>query len=334
MTPREIVLRALEFDAPARVPRDLWSLAWASARYPNELAALRRDFPNDIATAPGFRTEPLPATGDMHGGGTYVDDWGCTFTGIEPGYIGEVKEPLVAAWSDLAKVRPPVERLSIDVDRINAWCAEQNTFTKADCCARPFEQIQFMRTSEQVYLDLATRPAEFFDLLRVLHEFYLKELEAWARTDVDAIMFMDDWGAQKSLLISPAQWREVFRPMYADYIDLAHAHGKKAFMHSDGHILAIIPDLIELGLDALNSQIFCMGVEHLAPFAGRITFWGEIDRQHLLPYATPEQIADAVRTVRDTLWRDGGCIAQCEFGPGARPENVRAVFQTWAGIVG
>jgi hypothetical protein len=84
-----------------------------------------------------------------------------------------------------------------------------------------------------------------------------------------------------------------------------------------------------MGIDAVNSQIFCMGVDHLATFAGRITFWGEIDRQHLLAHATPDDVANAVRTVHAALWRDGGCIAQCEFGAGARPENVRRVFSTW-----
>ena len=72
-------------------------------------------------------------------------------------------------------------------------------------------------------------------------------------------------------------------PLYRDYIEIAHGRARKIFMHSDGHTLAIYPDLLELGLDAINSQPFCMGVEHLAPYAGRITFWGEIDRQHLLP---------------------------------------------------
>ncbi len=100
-------------------------------------------------------------------------------------------------------------------------------------------------------------------------------------------------------------------------------------MHSDGYILDILPDLADMGLDAVNSQIFCMGVENLRPLAGKITFWGEIDRQHLLVEGTPEEIYQAVEQVRETLWRDGGCIAQCEFGPGANPENVYAVFRSW-----
>ena len=101
-------------------------------------------------------------------------------------------------------------------------------------------------------------------------------------------------------------------------------------MHSDGNTLQIIPHLIEIGLDAINAQIFCIGIDKLAQFKGKITFWGEIDRQHLLPYATQSEIEDAVKKVFNTLWDNGGCIAQCEFGPGAMPENVYKVFETWS----
>jgi hypothetical protein len=101
------------------------------------------------------------------------------------------------------------------------------------------------------------------------------------------------------------------------------------FMHSDGHIVAIIPELIDLGLDALNSQLFCMGLDELSRFRGMLTFWGEIDRQHLLPRGTRNDIRTAVHSVREALWAAGGCIAQCEFGAGADPDNVFTVFETW-----
>jgi hypothetical protein len=64
-------------------------------------------------------------------------------------------------------------------------------------------------------------------------------------------------------------------------------------------------------------------------FAGRITFWGEMDRQHLLSFGTPEEVRRAVHEAREHLYRDGGAIAQCEFGPGAKPENVFEVFRAW-----
>jgi uroporphyrinogen-III decarboxylase len=124
-------------------------------------------------------------------------------------------------------------------------------------------------------------------------------------------------------------WRELFKPLYRDYIEIAHRAGKRAFMHSDGYILPILQDLVDLGLDALNSQIFCMGTEALSAFRGRITFWGEIDRQHLLAVAPVAEVEAAVLDVADRLASRGGVIAQCEFGPGARPENVEAVFRAW-----
>ena len=89
-------------------------------------------------------------------------------------------------------------------------------------------------------------------------------------------------------------------------------------------------DLIELGLDAMNSQLFCMDIEEIGRrYAGKLTFWGEIDRQHLLPYATTDQIAQAVQRVKQALYHQGGVIAQCEFGAGANPDNVEMVFQAW-----
>jgi uroporphyrinogen decarboxylase len=330
MTSRELVIKSLEFDSPRRVPRQMWFLPWATLHYPHEVARLQQQFPDDIISAPSFYTTPLPVMGDPYSPGVYRDEWGCTFKNIQPGLIGEVKEPLVQAWSELDKVRLPEERLSCDIDQINAFCQSTGQFVLAGCEPRPFERLQFIRSSVNLLIDLLEQPAELLVLLDRLHQFYLKELELWARTEVDALMFMDDWGAQRSLLISPGLWRQIFKPLYQEYIDLAHSYGKYAFMHSDGYILDIIPDLIELGLDALNSQLFCMGVENLGrQFRGKITFWGEIDRQYLLPFGRQEEIIQAVREVQARLSRQGGVIAQCEFGAGAKPENVALVFETW-----
>ena len=178
-------------------------------------------------------------------------------------------------------------------------------------------------------MDLIYQPPGLLRFIEKMHDFYCRLMTKWAQTDVDCLSFMDDWGSQQNLLISPSLWRQMFKPMYRDYIDIAHKYGKKVYMHSDGNILEILPDLIDMGLDAINAQIFCIGVDKLAGFKGEITFYGEICRQHLLPNGSVEDIQRAVKSVFDTLWSDGRCIAHCEFGPAARPENVEAVFETW-----
>jgi uroporphyrinogen decarboxylase len=330
MKSRDLVRQTLTFGSPKRIPRDLWTLPWAEEHYPDQLAEIRAQFPNDIVTSPGFLEAEPQTSGDMYGIGIYVDAWGCTFENRQRGVIGEVKTPLVAHWGELENVQPPLEFLRIDPAQINAFCKSSDRFVMAGCCPRPFERLQFIRGSENVFIDLAEQPPELFKLIERIHQYYLEELALWAKTDVDGLMFMDDWGAQQRLLISPRMWRKIFKPLYKDYIDLAHQHGKFIFMHSDGFTMDIIPDLIELGLDAINTQIFCMDIEQLGQqFRGQLTFWGEIDRQHLLSFGTPAEIDQAVRRVKDALYCQGGIIAQCEFGAGARPENVRQVFQSW-----
>jgi len=156
------------------------------------------------------------------------------------------------------------------------------------------------------------------------------DLLAPARGYVDIVELWDDMAGQAGMLVDPAWWRRVIRPYLAREVELIHEHGMRVLFHSCGAVRPVLPDLVEIGLDALNAQIFCMDIEAIGrSFAGKLTFWGEVDRQHLLPYGTPAEVAAAVRTARRALWRGGGAIAQCEFGIGARPENVAAVFEAW-----
>lgn len=144
---------------------------------------------------------------------------------------------------------------------------------------------------------------------------------------------MDDWGSQNALLISPRQWRAIFKPMYREYCEVARKAGKKIFFHSDGWILDIYEDLVEIGVDAINSQLFCMPIEQIGRrFKGRITFWGEIDRQQILHFGTPADVRQAVARVRTALEdARGGMIAQCSWCRCDPAENIAMVYEAWGG---
>ena len=336
MTSRERVLRTLEFDYPDRLPRHTWWLPIAAIEHGEAaVSEFKRRWPDDLGT-PGVAIPALAALrqGDMYAAGTYVDEWGCKFLNLQAGVIGEVKTPQLDDWSRLDELRLPEECLQVDVAAVNAACRATDKFLLCDAYPRPFERIQFLRGTENVYLDLAEDSPALRELLRRVHDINCRELEVWARTDVDALVFIDDWGSQRGMLISPSQWREWFMPLYADYIRIAHDAGKKIFMHSDGNIEAIYEDLIRLGLDAINSQLFVMDLPRLARLAqGKITFWGEIDRQHALVAADAAVARQAVRTVAKHLYDPrGGLIAQVEFGPGTRLANIDAVFDEWTRV--
>ena len=335
MTPRERVLATLEFANPDRAPRDLWALPWVSFDRPDDLKALLAKYPTDFmgVSVLGKADKAVGEFGRMPG---CTDEWGCRFELAEDGVVGEVKHPPLADWSALAKLKPPMEMIQRGgVDKANQACQENLAGAKkwVNCGAtlRPFERIQFLRGSENLYLDLGYETAELRKLLEMVHDFYLRELELVLKSDCDGVVYMDDWGSQQALLISPAQWRSIFKPLYKQYNDMIHKAGKKVFFHSDGHIAAIYPDLIEIGVDAQNSQLFCMDMEELGrKYRGKITFWGEIDRQHVMPTNDVPTVQAAVRRVRKALDDGrGGVIAQCEWGKNVNREAVEAVYATW-----
>ena len=336
MTSRERILRSLEFRRPDRAPRDLWALPWVELHAAAARDKVLEEFSGDFTRPPGVLAPGDRAHGERNRVGTYTDEWGCVWRCAQDGVVGEVVGPPVAEWSALRTYQPPWEVIeNADWDAADcareANCRSDETFLLAGTGIRPFERMQFLRGSENLLADLAWRPPELELLREMVHEHEMRELDGWVRTNVDAISFMDDWGTQQSLLISPATWRELFKPMYRRYVDRIHAAGKKAFFHSDGHVLAIYEDLIELGVDAVNSQLFCMDIEEIARrFKGRITFWGEIDRQRILPHGTVDEVRAAVGRVRRALDDGaGGVIAQCEWGAANPSENNRAVFEAW-----
>lgn len=327
---RSLVLDTLNFASPARIPRHLWLLPWAEKRYPGYVEKIRQLYPDDIVQAPALYKKPVKLSGGKYRAGVFVDEWGCKFVNMEDGLMGIVHEPVIREWSDLDGFRTPDAVLDIDIDAINRFCRAAGKFVYAGSIVRPLERFQFLRTMEQSMSDVLLEEPGFVELLKRLHVHFCREVEIWCQTEVDALFLMDDWGTQHAMMLSPAVFRKFFKPMYRDYCEIARQYGKKVFMHSDGNIADILPELIEVGVNALNSQLFCMDIDRLSrESAGRITFWGEIDRQDILPNGTRKEVREAVELVYTKLYRNGGVIAQCEFGPAANPENILNVFESW-----
>ena len=131
---------------------------------------------------------------------------------------------------------------------------------------------------------------------------------------VDGILAGDDYGGQTSMLISPAMWRHYFkeshRVLYAELKalnpDLVIAH------HCDGVVAPILDEWIDVGLEVFNPvqpNVPGHDPEDLKrKFGDRLSFWGAIDQQHLLPEGTPAEIAAEVRRRIDILGAGGGYL--------------------------
>ena len=135
----------------------------------------------------------------------------------------------------------------------------------------------------------------------------------YAAAGADTIFFPEDWGTQTQTFISPSLWREEFFPRFKTLCSFAHECGVKVFMHSCGKITAIIPGLMEAGVDTLQfDQPTLHGIDTLAEFqkSGRITFWCPVDIQKTLQTRDEATIRAEAGELLDKLWKGrGGFIA-------------------------
>lgn len=329
MTSRERVYATLGFQGPDRIPTQLWTLPAAYARHGDALHALTARYPGDFGGVGGESIFDI----DCYQPGTSVDVWGCEWLTLLPGAIGEVKRAPLADYAALASYRWPKPIFGPAWAQAPASIAAQQDKFLIAWAGDPWERMQFLRGPENLYADLADEDcAEVYELRDRVFDLVRVYVEHIVTLDVDAVSFFDDWGSQWSLLIRPAKWREFFRPKYQELFDIVRNAGKRVFVHSDGYIVDIYPDLIEMGVSALNSQVWCMGLDTLAPFAGQITFWGELSRQTLLPHGTPAEIAQAAAQMVTAFYRNGGLIGQGEVDGLTPLENVEALLSCWGKI--
>ena len=128
-------------------------------------------------------------------------------------------------------------------------------------------------------------------------EIRLVVIERYLELGVDGAYFGDDYGAQVSTLFSPVTWREIVKPRLARLFEPFLDRGLPVMMHSDGDIASVVPDLVEIGLTALN-PVQPEVVDHRwlhQEFAGKLAFYGGVSTQTVLPYGTPEEVKDAAR---------------------------------------
>jgi uroporphyrinogen decarboxylase len=194
------------------------------------------------------------------------------------------------------------------------WCTANNDrYYTALWVGALWERATFMRSMEELLYDLVENRSFVEELLEHLTDNILQTMERlFAVGEFDCCCLSDDYGTQKSLLMSPADWRALIKPRFQRMIDLAKRHGKQFFLHSCGCVQDIIPDFIELGLDILHPiQPETMDIEWLKREFGKdITFCGGVPTQNLLPYGTPDEVRAEVRRLKTVMGASGGYILE------------------------
>jgi uroporphyrinogen decarboxylase len=197
---------------------------------------------------------------------------------------------------------------------------------------------EFLFRMDNFLAMLAAEPREVHRFLDALTEHHLANLERFLAAvgeHIDVIVFGDDLGMQTGPLISPAMYREFFKPRHSRLWKRAKELAPvKVMLHSCGGIRELIPDLIDAGLDAVNPvQTSCEGMEPgelKGEFGSDLVFWGGgCDTREVLPYGSPEEVRRHVRERVRILSPDGGFVFQQVHNVLANvpAENVAAMLE-------
>lgn len=303
MNSKEIIQRVLAFDKPERI-----GLTYSA--YQNG--------PRICDTA-GVEPSPDPDFEARHweddaGGECYNDEWGCLWRRIKGKTTGgEVIEPPIKSWEDLDSYRLPTYDDPSRYEKAAEYCAKTtDRYILGSIAGACFNAARYLRKLEAYLLDCAAEPENVRRLNTMVSDLILRQVDIYADIGAHGVFFCEDWGTQERLLVSPRMWDDLFRETFQRLIDRAHSRGLTVWMHSCGYVRDIIPHLVDMGMDVLQfDQPELHGLEWLAQFSGRVTYWCPVDIQRILPTGDEELIKSRARDmVRILGGRGGGFIAK------------------------
>lgn len=375
MTPRERVLKTLNHEEPDRVPYDL-SSTQVTAISNTAYANLRRHLglppvepktmdiaqqicvpDDDVMQRFGVDTRglfPLISTNwniDIREEGDYlafIDEWSCKHRMPKENghYFSLAKSPL----NDTTLSKQAIDAIDWpDPSDPRRWAGlrEQAEKFRNDgyavvmrgLCAGILEMACRLRPMDKFMMDLAMDEATAVHLLEKIAElkarFWESALDEVGDV-VDVVAEADDYGTQQSLLISPAMYRRIFKPLQAGLFSAIRKRLPNGyiFFHSCGNVRTLIPDFIEIGVDILNPvHITATGMEPIAlkrDFGRDISFWGGgVDTQGVLPNGTPEQVREDVKRNVSALAPGGGYVFNTvhNIQSDVPPENIVAMWE-------
>lgn len=276
--------------------------------------------------------------------GKHRDIWGVIFEKVPypGGTYDEVCYRPFANFKDLNDLRnyswPKVDWY--DFNSITVQCQLYKDYCLIAGDASVMDLINstaFGRGMEKVLLDLAEGNPVIEALFDKRVEFYLEYAERMLQAgngQIDILHIGDDYGTQRGLLLSPSMWRKYFRPRLAKFVDLGKCYNCKVMLHSCGSIRQILPDLIEVGvdiIDTIQTNAFGMSPEELkVSFGDKLCFHGAVNVQELLPYASPREVEREVKYLIDTLGEGGGyaMAPSHTMQPDIPLENILVMYET------
>lgn len=237
-------------------------------------------------------------------------------------------------WPDPHDLTGDIETLEKEIEALR----ESDKAVILNLACQFLTQSRFMRGYENFLMDLILNPglaASIMDHILEIQMAMAEEVLAFCGNKADVIYIADDLAMQTGPLFSPEIYRQLIKPRQKRLIESLKKHSPaKILYHSCGAVRPLIPDLIEIGIDALNPvQVSAKGMDSLElkkEFGRDLTFWGGIDTQHVLPFVTAEGVKEEVKKRIADFAPGGGFVlaATHDIRPEVPPQNIIAMLES------
>jgi uroporphyrinogen-III decarboxylase len=260
--------------------------------------------------------------------------WHSEIDGIE----GVVAEHPLADWGALDSYTPPDPMVEADRGPAN-WDAARERVERARANGKLtsggvahgflFMRLYYLRGFENLMEDIATDAPELPRLIDMLLQHNRAIVNQWLSFGVDMVGFAEDLGTQTASVISPADFARWITPVYNELMQPCRDAGALVALHSDGHVMELMDEFIAAGVDIINPQDLCNGIDNLArEVKGRMCIRLDIDRQAIVPFGTRREIRDLIE---EEVRKLGSAQGGLELGAGIYPptpaENVDALCE-------
>jgi uroporphyrinogen decarboxylase len=365
MTHKERVIAALNHKEPDRVPIDLLGSA---SRITNDLyfeiikylgldSYSEKVRPGKTAEYSDYRIcekvdsdfrhavigSPYEKRGYVDDSGLIFDEWGIGYKMIA-GLPQMVFHPLAnATYEEIGKYKGPIVRdpgRLRGLEIVKKWYDENEYYIVASspCSGVVYDFCYYLRGLEKFLMDMASgskSAARLIDMVTDIiiefYEYYLTPIADY----VGWVEFQSDFASQQQLMFSPDMFRKYLKKPYKKIFDAVKkiAPDAKIFLHSCGAVRQLIPDLIDIGVDILNSlQPKAKGMnsfELKSEFGNELILHGGLDMQGALSGTREEAINEAKERITAFAPNGGYIFSSSNHFMGDTPvENFFAVFKT------
>ena len=304
----ELLIKAATYGHPEQIPVGVGILPAVFIKYGEDIRKIIAKY-EDLLGNWWQNYDPYASMPKSYRKGCFTDPWGCVWSNEFDGQESIVTGHPVKTRQDVHTMKLPEGNAGLPHGFM-------------------YLRLLDLRGFEEAMTDFFEEPPELQLLIDKVLNYNISQTKIMLENNKEKMVYFgDDLGMQRGLAIGPEKWRKYLKPCFSAIYKPCKDDNRLVYMHTDGDIHEIMPDLHECGVDMINPQIRANGLDNLERVCkGKIPINLDLDRQ-LFPFGTTGDMrAHVEECVKRLYLPEGGLGLNIEIGPDDPLCNIEAIF--------